>query len=314
MIAPRPWFACLLAVLLLAPVCSAGDNGLSRVELGRRGKAATALVEIKNAAVYGSAFCIHSTGLFLTNEHVLRGPVMFPNNTPTPDSVTVVLNPGLNTERSYRADVVRKDAVQDLALLRIKGVSGLAALSLGDDDKLEELADVVAFGFPFGNAPLLRNRDYPEISVNAGSITSLRHKNGKLHRIQLDAALNPGNSGGPVLDKTGQVVGVVVATVNPGNGVHFAIPASIVKRFLVRPDVHFEAPEIRSIELYSPIRFEAQVVSILPTKKPFTVDLTLQTPRGRPTTYRMKPAGGRYQVTATPMTRPSTPLVVRVVA
>lgn len=92
----------------------------------------------------GSAFCIHPSGLFLTNEHVIH-PL---------GEVTLVLNPGdKKTEKTYAARVIRADKQLDLALLRIEGAKDLAALSLGSDEKLEELTEVVAFGFPFGTDP-----------------------------------------------------------------------------------------------------------------------------------------------------------------
>jgi S1-C subfamily serine protease len=82
-------------------------------------------------------------------------------------------------------------------LLQADGARDLPALALGSDERLEELMDVVAFGFPLvgGSSP---GRDgHPAISVNAGSITDLRRQDGRLKEIQLDAELNPGNSGGP---------------------------------------------------------------------------------------------------------------------
>jgi S1-C subfamily serine protease len=81
------------------------------VEIARIGKAATALVEVKARHGFGSAFCIHSSGLFLTNSHVAKG------------DVTLILNPSLKTERAYPAKVIRSDNELDLALLRIDGVT-----------------------------------------------------------------------------------------------------------------------------------------------------------------------------------------------
>ena len=131
----------LLAVLSSVSLTTDGralDEPLTRVQIGRIGKAATALVEVKAAhgQGYGSAFCIHPSGWFLTNAHVAEG------------QITLVLNPSLPAEKAYPARVVRSDAKVDLALLRAEGARDLAALSLGSDDDLEELTDVVAFGFP----------------------------------------------------------------------------------------------------------------------------------------------------------------------
>jgi hypothetical protein len=300
-----------LAVLLTAVTrCGAADEPPPLVHVARIGKAATALVEVKTARGQGngSAFCIHPSGWFLTNAHVAQG------------ELTLVLSPGLKAEKSYPARVVRSDAEQDLALLRVEGVKGLPALALGSDEGLEELAEVVAFGFPFGTA--LR-----AISVNAGSVTALRHKDGRLDRIQFDAAMNRGNSGGPVLDRYGKVIGVVasgvvVAAGAPSRGapvvgaptqVNFAIPVSLVSRFLARPEVQFNPPALGTGGLHKPATFEARVTPLLPSA-PLTVDLILKAGDGPERTARMQAEGDRYRLTAVPVPVPAGPRTVRLVA
>ena len=147
-------------------------------------------MEVKAAHGQGhaSAFCIHPSGWFLTNAHVAQG------------ELTLVLNPSLKTEKTYPARVVRTDTELDLALLHVEGVKDLPALALGSDEGLEEQMDAMAFGFPLVGSPAQGRGGHPAISVNAGSITALRRQDGLLKQIQLDAELNPGNSGGPVLD------------------------------------------------------------------------------------------------------------------
>jgi hypothetical protein len=206
-------------------------------------------------------------------------------------------------------------------LLRVEGVRGLPALALGSDEGLEELANVVAVGFPFGTS--LR-----AVSVNPGSITSLRHKDGRLHRIQLDVVLNRGNSGGPVLDSDGKVIGVVESGIVVSGGtttrgapiivaptqVNFAIPVSLVSRFLARPEVHFDPPRPKPGELHKPMQFEARVTSLLPTAAPLTVDLILKAGNGPERTARMQSEGDRYRANAVPVPGRSGPRTVRLVA
>ena len=67
---------------------------------------------------------------------------------------------------------------------------------------------LAAFGYPFGRM-LAADKGYPTVSVNTGTITALRRKGGKLSTIQLDASVNPGNSGGPVVDKKGNLIGII---------------------------------------------------------------------------------------------------------
>src|SRR5262249_61260427 len=140
-------------------------------------------------------------------------------------------------QKVLKAKVVRQDQNLDLALLRVEGETDLPALALGSDEDLTELEEVVACGFPFGTALALAKGEYPAISISVGSVTALRRgKDKALSRIQLDAALNPGNSGGPVLDRQGKVVGVVVSGVRWA-GVNMAIPVSHLQRFLARPEI-----------------------------------------------------------------------------
>src|SRR5437899_1598946 len=128
----------LWATLLLGPA-RAADEGLSKAELAKLGKSATALVENKSRKAQGSAFCIHASGLFLTNQHVVAAGG-------TNEVFSIILDPGLKTQKIVAADVVRSDKDLDLALLRVKDAKDLPALALGSVEGLSELQDVVAFG------------------------------------------------------------------------------------------------------------------------------------------------------------------------
>jgi hypothetical protein len=295
------WFAFVAA----AP---AADEPLSRVQVARIGKAATALVEVKAARGqgYASAFCIHPDGWFLTNAHVAQG------------ELTLVLDSSLPTEKAYPARLVRSDTDLDLALLRVEGARGLPALALGSDEGQEELMDVVAFGFPLAGGAAPGRGGRPAISVNAGSVTALRRREGRLNEIQLDAELNPGNSGGPVLDSGGKVIGVVrsglVARGLGKTGMNQAIPVSTAARFLARPEVQFDLPRLGSAELHKPVRFEARVTPLLPSRERVTVDLILKTGKGPERTARMEADGDRYRLTAVPIPGTSGPLTLRLVA
>ena len=311
---------------------SPADEPLARTQLAKLGKAATALVEVKAGPAqglrqgYGSAFCVHRSGLFVTNEHVVHPSGPIPSLQPgAQGDVTLVLNPSEKTQKSHTARVIRTDKKRDLALLRVDGANNFPALSLGDDEQLEELMDVVAFGFPFGTgiggAPPLaqpagaNRRDYPSVSVNAGSITALRRKNGELDRIQLDATINPGNSGGPVLDKHGKVVGLVesmaVAQGLGRTGISYAIPVSHLKRFLVRPDIVFTAPVVNRSNQDQPAEFRAQATSLLPTDVLIELELVLQRAGESERRYPMKPADGVYRARAVPFPGRKGPLVFR---
>jgi hypothetical protein len=203
------------------------------VNLVKLAKPATALVLSGDGT--GTAFCASKSGYFVTNWHVIEGR----------RRVDLVLHSGQENQRTISADVIRSTEDPDLALLRSEAVPDVNALKLGDATELVETQDLVAFGFPFGKMLAFEQRGYPAISINSGRITSLRRKDGELAAIQCDVALNPGNSGGPVINHDGLVVGVVVAGL-PGLGVNFLEPVNKLADFLDAPDCLLQlTPETR---------------------------------------------------------------------
>ena len=280
----------LLTGLMLSPVFAArGADKPTKVEIGKRGKAATAFAEVPQVGS-GTAFCIHPSGLFVTNEHVVRG---------ARGEITLVLNPTLATQQVLKAKVVRADKNADLALLRVEGAKDLPSLQLGSADGIAELADVVACGFPLGKILATDKKEYPAVSVNAGSVTALRHKGGELQLIQVDVALNRGNSGGPVLDDNGKVIGVVVSGFE-GRNINEAIPVNHLNRFLNAPDIAFVPPAVKSAELDKPVEFKAQVASLVPNAPEPKVQLILQAGDEKPREYPMKNVNGDWIATAPP--------------
>jgi len=293
-----PWLA---LVFWTAGSFATADPPPSKAEIAKRAKACTAFIEVK--PVSGSGFCVHSSGLFVTNAHVVsRGG--------GGSEVTLVLDAGLKTQKIYKAKVLRRDAELDLALLKVDGNEPFKALDLGSGEEPDELSDVIALGFPFGTA-LSKASAYPAISVNMGTVTSLRRdKDGELNRIQLDAALNPGNSGGPVLDGSGQVIGVVVGGI-PGAGINTAIPVSHLRRFCARPEILFTPPTVPKTGLNQSFEFTAKTVSLIPMKDPLELDLVLGSDAKKARRYAMKMSDGSYRAEAVPFPEAKGPVELR---
>jgi S1-C subfamily serine protease len=158
----------------------------------------------------GSGEIITPDGYIVTNCHVVEGA----------KEVEVALIDGT----SCLASVVGKDPATDIALLCV-GQSGLPAVALGDSDKLRVGQVAIAIGSPLGF----------QSTVTAGVISalgrSMRSMSGRLieNVIQTDAALNPGNSGGPLVDSKNRMIGLNTAIIQMAQGICFAIPVNTVR-------------------------------------------------------------------------------------
>ena len=148
-------------------------------------------------------------------------------------SVTVVFHSGTPREKSASAEVLAADFQRDLAVLEGQWRPGVArALAITRPPQLVETLPVYILGFPFGEV-LSTSKGSPAITVGKGLISSLRMgDDGELAIVQIDGSLNPGNSGGPVVDSQGRLIGVAVATIRGGNGVGMAIPGAELTRVL----------------------------------------------------------------------------------
>ena len=266
---PLKWLSFLLLLCGLMALEAEGRADITRATV-QRGKQATALVEVADGS--GTAFCIDTAGYFITNFHVISG------NT----RVKLVLNAGEPNQKVIAAAVLRSDATLDLALLKADGNGPWPALPLAvSSGGLYETLPVTAFGFPFGKDLAENAAQYPAISVSTGRITALRREHDSLEDIQLDASLNPGNSGGPVLDDQGKVVGIVEAGI-PGAALNFAIPVEHLLTFLARPAITLSPGTIAVRDAHQATTFHIQVLTWNGHESEYSVMLTLDHARAVP--------------------------------
>jgi serine protease Do len=170
----------------------------------------------------GTGMIVSSNGYILTNKHVVEGA----------DTVTVVLSSGKIYED---VDVLGSDPLNDVAFLKIHGVSDLPAVTLGDSKTVRIGQGVVAIGNALGQfkntvtSGIISGTGRPVTASTSGNSSSAESLTDLL---QTDAAINSGNSGGPLLNLEGQVIGINTAIAQDAQSIGFAIPISATKGML----------------------------------------------------------------------------------
>ncbi|GAB3271561.1 trypsin-like peptidase domain-containing protein [Larkinella harenae] len=156
----------------------------------------------------GSGFIISSDGYIITNNHVVAGA----------QKIDVALPDG----RDFEATLIGRDPATDIAVIKIYG-EGLKAIRFADSKQVQVGQIAIAVGNPYGF----------QYSVTAGVVSALgrtlRSESGRLidDVIQTDASLNPGNSGGPLVNSQGDVIGVNTAVILPAQGICFAVSSNL---------------------------------------------------------------------------------------
>lgn len=223
-----------------------------------------------NATAAGTGIIVTEDGYILTNKHVINGA----------SKVTVVLDDGTTYEN---VEVVATDPLNDVAYLKIKDVSGLTAAKLGDSKTITVGQQVIAIGNALG---LYQNTVTSGIISGIGRSVTASDGTGTstetlTDMIQTDAAINSGNSGGPLVNAAGEVIGINTATSASGENMGFAIPISSAKGMLqqlidkgsaertylgvysveITPEVAkaYNLPVSQGVYLYSPSSYSAIV-------------------------------------------------------
>ncbi|MEM7701725.1 MAG: Do family serine endopeptidase [Pseudomonadota bacterium] len=191
--------------------------GTPFAELFNRRRGGRSQPQTREAQSLGSGFVISADGFVVTNNHVVA-----PNQRATVEEITVTMPDG--TE--YEAELVGADAASDLAVLKIKSDATFPFVKFGDSSEARPGDWVVAIGNPFGLKGTVTSGIISAVYRNTG-------QGGAYDRfIQTDASINRGNSGGPLFDMRGNVIGINNAIFSPSGGsvgIGFAIPAEIAE-------------------------------------------------------------------------------------
>jgi V8-like Glu-specific endopeptidase len=207
-------------------------------------------VEVSN----GSGFVIAPSGLVLTSSHVVDMETRTPEGGPEVSvenaRIQVFVGSG-GSEGAWEAHVVASSAEDDLAALQVTAAD-LPYLPLGDSDAIEAGRAVKLLGFPFGRQTEVAKSVedvIPEVTVTGGSLSAARADDaGDTRFLQTDATMLPGNSGGPMLDEDGYVVGVVRMKLSrdaTSAGAGFTVPVNVVKDFLDANGLLERLPSVR---------------------------------------------------------------------
>jgi serine protease Do len=207
--------AVALRPLSFAPLAKAADPAVVTIISRIQARTRSGRMRIVGGGI-GSGFVCDRSGLILTNAHVIAEA----------NDISAKLADG----RELAAKIVGRDERADVAVLRV-GEKDLTALALGDSDGIDVGDWVVAIGNPFG---LSHTVSAGILSAKGRTHEQLQDldENGYFNFLQTDAAINEGNSGGPLLNLSGEVIGINTAIRKNANNIGFAIPINMVKDLL----------------------------------------------------------------------------------
>ena len=225
------------------PVSSTGITDVSAIAAKVLPSVVQVNVTLAQGEAIGSGVILSSDGRILTNAHVVDG---------ARGDVTITLSDGTK----YQASVVGADTKADIAVLQAKNASGLTAATLGDSSKLAVGAEVVAIGSPGGLQNTVTSGIVSALNRNLSDIGGGQQQQSPYSRtanqsanspsytaIQTDASINQGNSGGPLVNAAGEVIGINSALYNPSAsstgsagsvGIGFAIPINDAKTIITQ--------------------------------------------------------------------------------
>jgi S1-C subfamily serine protease len=200
----------VICSLLALPLAAFAQTALTTAQIAKRASPSVVVIQGKTDTgdVLGSGFIVSEDGKIVTNLHVIREM----------KTASVEL---ANGDTFDSVSVLATDERRDLAVVKIPGFD-LAVLDLGNSDTVIVGEPVVIVGSPRGL----------EGTVTAGILSSMRDAGDGFKVLQTDAAVNPGNSGGPLVNNKGQAIGVVSFKLRSSEGLNFAVPINYVRGML----------------------------------------------------------------------------------
>jgi putative serine protease PepD len=222
----------------VTPVASTTNGSLTSLVAAVKDEVVSVTVTGASGEVEGSGVVVRSDGVIVTNNHVVTGAG-------SGAAITVTFTSG----KTVSATVLSTDSSADLALIQAKGVSGLAAATLGDSGSIQVGDSVVAIGNEYGLSGSVSegivsalHRTFTVAAESQGSGTNQQAASSSAgttysDAIQTDAAINQGDSGGALFNMSGQLIGITSAIATTGSnsgsvGIGFAIPVNAVKQFV----------------------------------------------------------------------------------
>lgn len=296
------WLALVAALLASAPTAAAPPEPavIQRVS--------AACVFIKLDRVFrnlvipaaGSGFFVNGNGHLVTNWHVVAPQVEIDFDGRDAEVSTmigrlkVVVLGGSPEELELEAKTLVLDRKRDLAILQVPYRSAVW-LEPSLEPQAQVTAPIWVAGFPFGETLALNKRN-PEPTITSGRVSALRHaSDGAVEAFQLDAAVNPGNSGGPVVSEDGHVLGVVKSVVRSATGTSLAITPQNLRTFLSSNQyrVKLDPPSV----LRRPQDLSVRVESLLAPVAGLTCEARLEGGDFPPVVVRGREQQGRIEIT-----------------
>ena len=264
---PRTWF---IAVLLATLTVVEPAHALTAESL-KIAQESTALLHASSYRLksdVGAAFCIDRSGLFIATSRAA--------NWVSGGSLQLVLSSGISGERSYDATIIRNDPNLNLSLLKIAAANDFIPLEIGDSHHLSQETDVTTFDYALRRDIRDRIIKCPPIAVKPCRITELKDRFRGRDTITCDANLSWEQSGVPVIDDSGKVVGIVEREVLGSNHSATFMPTDRIRKFLDAPQVALATTTLPYDQRHVENKLTVSVTTVMKPAPAYEAELNLQ--------------------------------------